>query len=114
MGRQMVETFVKEGASVSYSARNVDDSDFADFHKTLPSSNKARAIGTSLDVSSKDALEAWVKAAAERVGRIDSVIANGIYTSMLQKISANFDSLLTSITNAHGWHARSLDRQHQR
>ena len=78
MGRQMVENFVKEGAHVSYSARNIDDSDFVDFHKTLPSSNKARAIGTSLDVSSKDALESWVKASAERVGRLDSVIANGM------------------------------------
>ena len=78
MGRQMVETFVQEGANVSYSARTVDDNDYADFHKTLPTSNKARAIGTSLDVGSKSALEGWVKASAEQFGRLDTVIANGI------------------------------------
>ena len=78
MGRQMVETFVQEGANVSYSARTVDENDFADFHKTLPTSNKARAIGTSLDVASKGALDDWVKASAEKFGRLDTVIANGI------------------------------------
>ena len=78
MGRQMVETFLQEGANVSYSARTVDGNEFAKFHDTLPPSNKARAIGTSLDVSSKGALNEWVKTAAEKFGRLDTVIANGI------------------------------------
>ena len=78
MGRRMVETFIQEGANVSYSARTVDENDFADFHKTLPTSNKARAIGTSLDVGSKGALDDWVKVSAEKFGRLDTVIANGI------------------------------------
>ena len=78
MGRQMVETFLQEGANVSYSARTVDENDFTDFHKTLPTSNKARAVGTSLDVSSKGALYDWVHASAEKHGGLDSVIANGI------------------------------------
>lgn len=77
MGRQMVETFLAEEVNVSYCARTVDDGDFANFHKTLPPSNKARAIGTSVDISSKDALNGWVKKAADRFGRIDTVIANG-------------------------------------
>nr|ANM86567.1 putative dehydrogenase [Cladonia uncialis subsp. uncialis]AUW31350.1 putative isoepoxydon dehydrogenase [Cladonia uncialis subsp. uncialis] len=76
MGRQMVETFLQEGANVSYSARTVDGTEFDDFHKMLPGTNKARAIGTSLDVSSKVALKDWVEASAKRFGRLDTVIAN--------------------------------------
>ena len=103
MGRQMVENFMKEGANVSYSARKVDESDFAEFHKTLPSSNKVRAVGTSLDVSSKEALDSWVKASAERVGRLDTIIANG--KSFTYWIQTCVHSPLTSITNAHGRHS---------
>lgn len=77
MGRQMVETFLLEEVNVSYCARTVDDSDFADFHKSLPASNTARAVGTSVDVSSKDALYDWIKKSGDRFGRIDTVIANG-------------------------------------
>lgn len=77
MGRQMVETFLKEGANVSYSARNVNGTEFDAFHKSLPPTNKARAVGTSLDVSSKAALVDWVNASAKKFGRLDTVIANG-------------------------------------
>ena len=77
MGRQMVETFLQEGAHVSYSARTVEGTEFDDFHKTLPETNKARAVGTSLDVSSKVALEEWVEASVKRCGRLDTIIANG-------------------------------------
>lgn len=77
MGRQMVETFLKEGANVSYSARNVNGTEFDAFHKTLQPNNKARAIGTSLDVNSKTALVDWVNASAKKFGRLDTVIANG-------------------------------------
>ena len=77
MGRQMVETFLQEGAHVSYSARTVEGNEFDDFHKTLPETNNARAVGTSLDVSSKVVLEEWVEASVKRCGRLDTVIANG-------------------------------------
>ena len=77
MGRQIVETFLQEGAHVSYSARTVEGNEFDDFYKTLPEANKARAVGTSLDVSSKVALEEWVEASVKRCGRLDSIIANG-------------------------------------
>lgn len=77
MGRQMVEAFLLEEVNVSYCARVVDDSDFANFHKSLPASNTARAVGTSVDVSSKDALYSWIKISGDRFGRIDTVIANG-------------------------------------
>lgn len=77
MGRQMVETFLLEEVNVSYCARTVDDSDFAEFQKNLPASNSARAVGTSVDISSLDALQKWVENAARKFGRIDIVIANG-------------------------------------
>ncbi|KAL9047337.1 MAG: hypothetical protein Q9214_000064 [Letrouitia sp. 1 TL-2023] len=72
----MVETFLEEGANVSYSARNVNGTEFDAFHKTLQPTNKARAVGTSLDVSSKTALVDWVNASAKEFGRLDTVIAN--------------------------------------
>lgn len=77
MGRQMVETFLLEEVNVSYCARSVDDSDFAEFQRSLPASNTARAVGTSVDISSLDALQKWVENAGRKFGRIDVVIANG-------------------------------------
>ena len=77
MGRQMVEAFLLEGANVSYSARKVTGTEFDDFVKTLPGTNKAKAVGTSLDVGSKVALDGWVKASAEKFNGVDTVIANG-------------------------------------
>lgn len=77
MGRQMVESFLAQGANVSYSARNITHTEFADFLKTLPSTNKATAVGTALDVSSKAALNQWVQASVDRFGGLDTVIANG-------------------------------------
>lgn len=77
MGRQMVEEFLLQGANVSYSARNVTQTEFADFLKTLPTTNKATAVGTPLDVSSKKALDQWVQASVSKFGGLDTVIANG-------------------------------------
>ena len=78
MGRQMVESFLLQGANVSYSARNVNNKEFTEFLETLPSTNKARAVGTSLDVSSKSDLGKWVQDAATSFGGLDTVIANGV------------------------------------
>ena len=77
MGKSMVETFLKEEANVSYCARSITGDEFASFIKTLPESNKARATGTSVDISSKEALQGWVEKSAKEFGRIDTVIANG-------------------------------------
>ncbi len=83
MGRQMVEAFLLEGANVSYSARTTNGAEFNDFLKTLPATNKATAVGTALDVSSKAALEDWVKASVEKFGGLDTVIANGMVVLFL-------------------------------
>ena len=78
MGRQMVESFLLQGANVSYSARNITHTEFSDFLKTLPSTNKATAVGTALDVGSKTALHEWVQASVKRFGGLDTAIANGM------------------------------------
>ena len=78
MGRQMVEAFLLQEANVSYSARNVTHTEFTDFLETLPPKNKATAVGTALDVSSKAALDQWVQTSVKRFGGLDTVIANGM------------------------------------
>jgi hypothetical protein len=64
-------------ANVSYCARTITNTEFDEIHTSLPSGNPARAFGTALDVSSKEAIVNWVHGSAERVGRIDVIIANG-------------------------------------
>ncbi|PYH83261.1 isoepoxydon dehydrogenase [Aspergillus uvarum CBS 121591] len=76
MGQAMVRQFLQEGANVSYCARTVTNTEFNDVHQTLPESNSARAVGTAFDVASKEAIVNWVNSSAERVGRIDVIIAN--------------------------------------
>ncbi|KAJ5415520.1 Glucose/ribitol dehydrogenase [Penicillium sp. CMV-2018d] len=76
MGEAMVHKFLQEEANVSYCARTVTNTEYDDFYPTLAKSNTARAVGTAFDVASKDALVKWVESSAERLGRIDVVIAN--------------------------------------
>jgi 3-oxoacyl-[acyl-carrier protein] reductase len=79
MGESMVQHFLQEEANVSYCARTVTNTEFDEFYKTLSASNNARAVGTALDVGNKAAVVEWVKSSAERLGRIDVVIANGAF-----------------------------------
>ncbi|KAA8647960.1 hypothetical protein EYZ11_009173 [Aspergillus tanneri] len=76
MGEAMVHQFLQEEANVSYCARTVTNTEFDEFYKTLPEGNTARAVGTALNVGNKEAITNWVKSSAERLGRIDVVIAN--------------------------------------
>lgn len=77
MGEAMVHKFLQEEANVSYCARTVTNTEYDDFYPTLAEGNTARAVGTAFDVASKDALVKWVESSAERLGRIDVIIANG-------------------------------------
>jgi NAD(P)-dependent dehydrogenase (short-subunit alcohol dehydrogenase family) len=77
MGEAMVHQFLQEEANVSYCARTVTNTEFDEFHATLPEGNTARAVGTAFDVASKAALVQWVESSAQRLGRIDVIIANG-------------------------------------
>ncbi|KAH6895904.1 hypothetical protein B0T10DRAFT_526933 [Thelonectria olida] len=72
IGRAIVETFLSEGANVSYCARTPRGDEFASFE----AADGARAIGTSVDISGQSAIEAWVEKSAEEFGRIDVVVAN--------------------------------------
>ncbi|KAJ5104976.1 isoepoxydon dehydrogenase [Penicillium alfredii] len=76
MGQAMVRRFLQEGAHVSYCARKVTNTEFNAVHESLPEHNSARAVGTAVDVGSKEAIVNWVKSSAERMGRIDVLVAN--------------------------------------
>jgi len=122
MGRQMVEAFLLQGANVSYSARTITNDEFTDFLRTLPSSNKATAMGTSLDVGAKTALDQWVNDSAKKFGGIDTVIANGMIHLFLNAEQASscqpqYDQALispavVSLSDAHGRQLRSLGTKH--
>ncbi|CAH0026215.1 unnamed protein product [Clonostachys rhizophaga] len=88
IGKSIVEAFLSEGANVSYCARNVTGDEFA----TFSSAHNAHAVGTSVDVGDKAALQAWVKKSGESFGRIDTIIAN----ASLQLFDDSSESWLTS------------------
>lgn len=122
MGRQMVEAFLLQGANVSYSARTITNDEFTDFLETLPSSNKATAVGTSLDVGVKTALDQWVHDSAKKFGGIDTVIANGMIHLFLNVEQASscqpqyglalISPAVISLSDAHGRQRRSLGTKH--
>jgi 3-oxoacyl-[acyl-carrier protein] reductase len=72
IGRAIVETFLDEGASVAFCARDTDE--VAATQAAL-SAHGQTCLGTALDIAD-DRLEAWVEDAAERLGGIDIVVAN--------------------------------------
>lgn len=76
IGQSMVQSFLSEGASVSYCARTVTGTEYDEFIKSLSPETKVRASGTAIDVGSKDAIDAWVQKAAAEFGRIDTIVAN--------------------------------------
>lgn len=76
IGRVIVETLLSEGVSVSYCSRNVRGDEFANFKDAT---DGARAVGTSVDISNAASIQGWVEASAKEFGRIDLVVANGIY-----------------------------------
>jgi len=88
IGQSIVATFLREGANVSYCARTVTGQEFAE----IKGAGFGDAVGTAVDVSSKEAVVEWVKKSGEKFGRIDSVIANGPY--FLFYLAAKFCELL--------------------
>ncbi|KAK7418431.1 hypothetical protein QQX98_003923 [Neonectria punicea] len=73
IGKVIVESFLAEGANVSYCARTVQDDQFSSFKDTA---SGARASGSSVDISDPASIRTWVEKAAEEFGRIDVVVAN--------------------------------------
>lgn len=70
IGRAIVETFLAEGAQVSFCAR--DAAGIAATQDALGD----RAEGAVVDVTDADAMAAWVAAAGESMGGIDVVVPN--------------------------------------
>ena len=74
IGKSIVEGFLAEGANVSYCSRSARGDEFVKFQHIA---DGARAVGTSVDIGDKMAVENWAKTAAKEFGRIDVVVANG-------------------------------------
>jgi NAD(P)-dependent dehydrogenase (short-subunit alcohol dehydrogenase family) len=70
IGRAVVETFVAEGASVAFCAR--DAHAVAATEKALGD----QVAGSCLDVGDAEALTGWVRQSAERLGGLDIVVSN--------------------------------------
>jgi 3-oxoacyl-[acyl-carrier protein] reductase len=69
IGRAIVQSFLEEGAAVAYCSRKATGKEFGD--------HNPKAIGTQLDITDKEGLEAWIKRTAEENGGIDVVVSNG-------------------------------------
>lgn len=74
IGRVIVESFLAEGANVSYCSRSASEDDFATFNGAIEG---AKVLGTKVDIGNQDDVRGWVEKSAEKFGRIDVVVANG-------------------------------------
>ncbi|KPM41361.1 hypothetical protein AK830_g5176 [Neonectria ditissima] len=73
IGKVIVESFLAEGANVSYCARTVRHDQFSSLKDTT---DGARVVGSNVDISDPESIKAWVEKSAEEFGRIDVVVAN--------------------------------------
>lgn len=73
IGRAVVETFVAEGASVAFCAR---DGDAVQATQDALSAPGQQVIGTALDVADAAGLAQWATDSAEHLGGIDIVVSN--------------------------------------
>lgn len=72
IGRAIVEAFVDEGAEVGFCARQPDEVSATE----AALADRGKVAGSSVDVGNGPALAAWVSAAADAMGGIDTVVAN--------------------------------------
>ena len=73
IGRQIAGILAGEGCNVSICARHQPELDAA---VAALQANGVTALGRTLDVADKAALEAWVEESAKALGGIDIVVAN--------------------------------------
>lgn len=73
IGRAIADHFAQEGAAVAICAR--DPNEVKETVAALRGTGVA-ATGRALDVTNKDALQDWVRDAAEELGGVDIVVAN--------------------------------------
>lgn len=72
IGRAMIEAFLDEGAEVGFCARKPDEVSATE----AALRERGKVAGRAVDVGDGPALAAWVTAAADAMGGIDTVIAN--------------------------------------
>ena len=86
IGRAVVETFLAEGASVAFCARDAEEvqAATADLSK-----DGATAVGTVLDVADAAGIDEWVSASAQRLGGIDIVVSN-VSALAIEDVEANW------------------------
>lgn len=79
IGRSCAETFAAEGANIAICARHSDEVD-----QTVAAlkSKDVKVHGEVLDVSDKQALEAFVSSSAEAFGGLDMIVANASALAM--------------------------------
>ena len=94
MGLVIVQALLREGVNVSYCARTIGDE--KEHFKRREDGCEGQAVGTAVDVSSKEPIQHWVDEAAARFGRIDIVIANGTPHSFLT-LSPDYKSAKSSL-----------------
>ncbi|CAH0024785.1 unnamed protein product [Clonostachys rhizophaga] len=104
IGRVIVESFLAEGANVSYCSRSASEDDFATFNGAIEG---AKVLGTKVDIGNQDDVRAWVEKSAEIFGRIDVVVANAFaifHSSSIddwrQSLEGNVIGLITLIDTA--------------
>uniref|UniRef100_A0A8H7K192 Uncharacterized protein n=1 Tax=Bionectria ochroleuca TaxID=29856 RepID=A0A8H7K192_BIOOC len=104
IGRVIIESFLAEGANVSYCSRSASEDDFADFNGAIEG---AKVLGTKVDIGNQDDVRAWVEKSAEKYGRIDVVVANAFaifHSSSIddwrQSLEGNVIGLVTLIEAA--------------
>ena len=108
MGQVIVQALLKEGVNVSYCARIVGENHEYGYANGTEQGFEAQAVGTAVDVSSKEHLQHWVDEAAARFGRLDIVIANGPPLPFPIPYRKPTFSLITSIPHEHGRQHRVL------
>lgn len=73
IGRRCADYFAKEGANVSICARDKATVDETVAHLTK---SGVKALGHSVDVGNKDALETWIAESAKALGGVDIIVPN--------------------------------------
>ncbi|MBW8617093.1 MAG: SDR family oxidoreductase [Hyphomicrobiales bacterium] len=73
IGRRCADYFAQEGANVSICARDKATVDETVAHLTK---SGVKALGHSVDVGNKDALETWIAESAKALGGVDIIVPN--------------------------------------
>ncbi len=74
IGRAVVETLLREGASVALCARSADDVEAA--VAELSAANDGTVVGGAVDAGDTGSLTAWIASSIEQLGGIDAYVHN--------------------------------------